>query len=59
MAIFAVIKDSVVINKIVCENQSLAEKITELPCLEITDGIFVDIGYLVVDGKFEKPREQV
>ena len=54
MSNFAVIKDQLVVNVIVADTLAIAEEVTNLTCVDITD-MRVAIGYTYTDGKFEPP----
>ena len=49
MATFAVIDNTRVINKIVCESKALAEEITRCLCVEYTNE-YIEIG-MIYDGQ--------
>jgi hypothetical protein len=52
MKTFAVIKDGLVDNKIICESKELAESLTGLLCVEIENSLVCEIDSLYVDGNF-------
>jgi hypothetical protein len=54
MAIFAVIKENLVVNVIVAETKEIAEEVSLFECVDITNKQ-VGIGYTYTDGKFEPP----
>lgn len=57
MATFAVIKDNIVVNKIVAESLSDAETLTGNTCIEYVTEYF-NVGWSYVDGAFVEPVEQ-
>lgn len=57
MATFAVIKDNIVVNKIVAETALDAETLTGNTCIEYTTENFND-GWSYIDGVFVEPVEQ-
>jgi hypothetical protein len=57
MATFAVIKDNIVINKIVAETALDAETLTGNTCIEYTTEP-IDEGWSYIDGAFVEPVQQ-
>lgn len=51
---FAVIQNALVVNVIVADTLAIAEEVTNLTCVDITD-MRVGIGHTYTDGKFEPP----
>ena len=54
MANYAVIKDTLVVNVIVAESVEIAEQVTLLTCVDITD-TFVGIGWTYTNNEFQPP----
>jgi hypothetical protein len=54
MANYAVIKDILVVNVIVAESVAIAEQVTELTCVDITNTA-VGIGWTYTNNEFQPP----
>ena len=52
MTIFAVIKNNIVVNKIMAESKEIAETVTGLSCVEIESTLVAELNSSYLDGKF-------
>ena len=55
MKIFAVVEDTLVVNKIVCESKELAESVTGLLCVEIESSLVCEVGASYINDEFIAP----
>jgi hypothetical protein len=56
MANYAVITDNKVVNVIVADSKEIAEAVTNLTCIEITEGNIAGIGWTYNGSTFEQPK---
>jgi hypothetical protein len=55
MTIFAIVKDNVVVNKIIADSKELAEDLTGLLCVEIESPLVCETGSLYRNNEFTDP----
>lgn len=55
MKIFAIIKDTMVVNKIIADSKELAETLTELLAVEIENPLVCEIGSSYINNEFRDP----
>lgn len=56
MANYAVIADNKVVNVIVADSKEIAEAVTNLTCVEITEENIAGIGWTYNGSTFEQPK---
>jgi hypothetical protein len=55
MKLFAVVKDNVVVNKIICDSKDIAEEIVGMSCIEIENELVCSINSAYIDNEFTDP----